>query len=208
MSTPSRPFIQKPHFYKPELLFKINNHQIHYTDVLIYVSLRSFYNSSNFDCFPALETIAERAGVCKKFVIKAIKRLEKAQYISVYRSKKIKVVNKYFFRESFNYDRIPYDIFDCDDLTLYEKSMLLALRELTDVSTPVYFEGRMKDIASTLRMSYRTLDKQLKSLIAKGYVKRNSTRRFEFAKIKWMYNDFKGIKTQCNAQEKYEFTIV
>lgn len=86
--------------------------------------------------------------------------------------------------------------------------MLLALRELTDVSTPVYFEGRITDIASTLRMSYRTLDKQLKSLIAKGYIKRNSTRRFEFAKIKWMYNDFKGKKAQCNTQEKYWFTFV
>jgi len=186
---PSRPFIKKPHFYKPLTKFKINNSKIHYTDLLTYTALRSYRNEGSRKCFPSLETLAKRMNVCKTFVIESIRRLENAKFISVWRSPEMKVVNHYYFMEPTYFDRIPYEFLYIKDLTLHEKSMLLALREMTDVMSPFDIYGTIKELAFTLCMTYKTLHKQLTSLIAKGYIKQLGKAHYRFGKIQWLYMD-------------------
>ena len=206
METDKRPFIKKPHFFKPETKFKINESKIHYTDLLTYTALRSFLNSSTRDCYPSLETIAKRAGVCKSFVIDSIYRLESAEYISVWRSREIKVVNKYYFKDPVNFDRIPYEFFFYEDLTLNEKSILLALRELTDINL-FHIEGSIKDIAATLCMSYKMLHKQLTSLIAKGYVRQLGKAKYSLEKVRWLFMDGKPREPVKKEQERFMFFL-
>lgn len=194
MQTISTAFIAKPHFFKEQTKFKINDSKIEYTDVLTYVALRSFNNVQFNSCFPSLETIATRAGISKKFVSKSIERLEAAEFISVFRSGKLRVGNRYTFRKFRNFDKIPYDIFSYSELSLYEKSMLLCLREVG--LTPVDIEGTIKELADIIGITYKTLYCQLNSLIQKGYVKRRSSNWHSLLKVNWNYKEDFGKVVQ------------
>jgi len=183
----NRAFIAKPHFFKPETQFKINNSKIEYTDVLTYVALRSFHNVKSNSCFPALQTIAKKAGISKKFVTKSIERLESAEFINVMRSGKLRIGNRYAFRKFQHFDRIPIDIFKCNDLSLYEKSMLLCLRELG--ITPVDINCSKVELADKLNITYKTLYCQLTSLISKGYVQKDGSNWYRLNKIDWHFEN-------------------
>lgn len=187
MQTITKAFIAKPHFFKEETKLKINDSKIEYTDVLTYVALRSFNNVKANSCFPALQTIGEKAGISKKFVSKSIERLEAAEYISVFRSGKLRIGNRYSFRKFRYFDMIPTDIFSCNDLSLYEKSMLLGLREIGH--TPVDLKGTINELASMLGITYKTLYCQLNSLIQKGYIKRKSSNWHRLLKVDWNFEE-------------------
>lgn len=187
MQTITKAFIAKPHFFKEETKFKINNSKIEYTDVLTYVALRSFNNVQYDSCFPSQQTISERAGISKKFVGKSIERLESAEFINVFISGKQRLRSKYTFRKFQYFDKIPYDIFSCNDLSLYEKSMLLCLREIGH--TPVDLKGTINELASMLGVTYKTLYCQLNSLIQKGYIKRKSSNWHRLLKLDWNFEE-------------------
>lgn len=187
MQTITKAFIAKPHFFKEETKFKINDSKIEYTDVLTYVALRSFNNVKYNSCFPALQTIAEKAGISKKFVSKSIERLEAAEFINVFRSGKLRIGNRYMFRKFQYFDKIPYDLFSCNDLSLYEKSMLLCLREVGH--TPVDLQGTISELANMLGVTYKTLYCQLNSLIQKGYIKRESSNWHRLLKVDWNFKE-------------------
>jgi DNA-binding MarR family transcriptional regulator len=187
-------YIIKPHFFKPETKIKINENKIHYTDLLTYTSLKSYLNSTNYRCDPAFQTIADRAGVSKDFVSSSIIRLEEAGYIRVSRAGKTRIKNRYSFQRFDNFDRIPYGFFDCADLNLYGKSMLLALREMSDTVAPRDIFGSIKELAQILEVSYRTLDCQLRTLISKGYIKQKAKNQFQLDRVNWLINDNKRPK--------------
>lgn len=200
MQTITKAFIAKPHFFKEDTKFKINDSKIEYTDVLTYVALRSFNNVKYNSCFPALQTIGEKAGISKKFVSKSIERLEAAEFINVFRSGKLRIGNRYMFRKFRYFDKIPYDIFACDDLSLYEKSMLLCLREIGH--TPVDLTGTINELANMLGVTYKTLYCQLSSLIQKGYIKRESSTWYRLQKVDWNFK----IEDKMPV-DKYQFCI-
>jgi Mn-dependent DtxR family transcriptional regulator len=149
-------------------MLELNALKLKYTDTLIYCALRSFDNKYN-GCYPAYETIAKRAGCSRDFVIKSIRRLKSAELISVNKSKKIKVVNRYSFSESYVFEQIPYQIFDEDALTLYEKSMLLCLRQFFIIGK-LRCLYTLKSMAEMLGISYKIVHQQVASLIKKGYI--------------------------------------
>jgi len=156
-------FILKPIF------IDITKSRIKYTDVLTYVTIRSF-NSYNDNCFPSYETIAARSGFGRKFTIESVDRLEKAGYLKVYRSKSLRQPNKYMFPR-YKYDAaenpISYAIFELD-LTRNELAMLLCLRQVINCYKPSYYS--MKHYTSQLGLSYDTISKQFRSLVRKGYI--------------------------------------
>ncbi|WP_367117551.1 helix-turn-helix domain-containing protein [uncultured Pedobacter sp.] len=73
-------FVCLPH------ILNLKENGLKYTDILIYVALRSFDKLDG--CFPMYETIAERAKCSRDYVIKAIKRLKAAEFITVMPSAK------------------------------------------------------------------------------------------------------------------------
>jgi DNA-binding MarR family transcriptional regulator len=149
-------------------IFELNS-SIKYTDLVVYIAVRSFNNPRN-DCYPAYETIAERAGCGRSYVINAIKRLELANLLKVTRSKKIKVVNRYKFPAKIDFEQIPYQLFDAD-LTLNEKAMLLWLRQHVKCVLSIPF--KLKKLATLMKISYKIVYQQTTSLMKKGYVDKN-----------------------------------
>jgi DNA-binding MarR family transcriptional regulator len=156
-------FVVIPNFYL------LDKSKIQYLDILIYTALKSFDNASK-GCFPMHETIANLAGMSKRFVIGSIKRLEAAGLITVQRSLKKKNKNHYHFNKLERFEQIPYDVFEASSLTPNEKAMLICLRQffihgvLTCVDDVPFF-------ARWLGLSYNTVKPMYNSLVDKGYIK-------------------------------------
>lgn len=156
----------------PDVL-KLQDKHLHYLDMLIYASLRSFDNPSD-GCFARHETIGKRAGLSKNFAIYSIRRLEDAGLITVERSKKIRVSNKYFFvnkEGSFTLrtEKIPRTIFDAEDLSSNEKALLICIRQFYNHGKLTCMEG-VPFYSKWLGLTESTIRKQFGSLIAKGYI--------------------------------------
>jgi biotin operon repressor len=176
-------FVCLPQFLKLDTL------KLKYTDALIYVALRSFNNKKN-GCYPAYETIAKKANCSRDFVIKSINRLRQSGLIVVVKSKKIKEVNRYSFKEGHVFEQIPYEIFDID-LSLYEKSMLLCLRQFFTIGKLRCLYS-IKELANLLGISYKTVHRQMDSLIKKGYITQGTGVRKDLRifsdKINWIWD--------------------
>lgn len=184
----NRRFIAKPYFLNSQNQLDQTQSSIHYTDVLTYVGIKSFDNPKE-DCFPSLETIADKIGTSVKFVTPSIKRLEQSGYLEVHRSKKKKVANRYYFSKPKFYQRVPFDFFECTDLTHNEKAMLLLIREVA--VSPYDIDGTRVELAARLGMKYNMFNTQFQHLINKGYIEQKSKRRFIFLKIDWYFEVIK-----------------
>lgn len=189
-STPKtqRAFIKKPIFQN----FSSNN--LIYLDVLTFTAVKSFDNP-NAQCFPSYESIAEKAGLSRSFVMDSIQRLDEAKYLSVYRSPKFRAPNKsypnkYFFPEPKVYNPIPLEVFKAEDLTGYEKAMLLLLRQFA--ISPSNIDGSMDDFSSKLGLTKRTIYKQYLSLNKKGYLDKSRLKKNKITnllKIDWSFQE-------------------
>jgi hypothetical protein len=179
-----RPFVIKP------LFRDLKSQQLKYLDVLTYVSLRSFNNPNN-GCFPSYESIAERAGLSRTFVIESIKRLEKAKFINVYRTGFIapnkSCVNHYSFRKEISFNSIPYDIFKVEELTPNEKAMLLLIVQSSFNYRDVWI-SLQKD-AKGLGLTYNVYYKQFNSLIKKGFLEMKNKYVYKLKKIDWYFKE-------------------
>lgn len=153
-------YIKKPHFTG------FDNNSLHYIDVLTYVTIRSFDNYTDKECFPAYETIAERMGASRSLVIKSVKRLVQAGYLI--KRRRYDQSNLYFFPNADIVDKIPVEVLELD-ISIYEKAMLLLLRQCC-VGTRINISGNIKDIADKLGLSYKVVYTQIKSLVEKGLV--------------------------------------
>ncbi|RZK73079.1 MAG: helix-turn-helix domain-containing protein [Pedobacter sp.] len=169
-----------------------------YVDLVVYVAIRSF--NGHKGCFPAYETIAERIGMSRDFVMDAVKRLEAVQILGCERSKKLKKPNRYKFPRYPRFERIPYRFFSLKNrLTIHEMAIMLCLRHvLLGGEQNISISG----IADILGLGYSPLYKMIKSLINKGYVdckhgtlgkKYRFTKRFE-----WLY-DYRARK-KCSVK--------
>jgi hypothetical protein len=195
---PNKRFIIKPYFFTNEN--ELDKNPFHYTDVLTYVGIKSFDNLKG-NCFPSQETIAETIGTSKKFVIPSVERLEASGYLEVYRSKIIRVVNRYFFPEPKSFQKIPYEVLKCNDLNHNEKAMLLLVRELS--LTPHDLIGTRTELALRLGMGYSMFNTQFEKLIAKGYIMQEGKSRFRLLRIDWHIPD---IEKQPD-KNKYIFVL-
>lgn len=142
--------------------------KIKYQDALTYLTIRSFHNSSTYECFPAYETIAERAGVSRSFVASSLKRLKDSDLIQITSGGK-DISNRYKFAKFVVFEKIPYEIFDIKDLPLSAKSMLICLRQFFNegwLSTT----SSIVQIAEYLGLSYKTVYTQIEILKSKAYI--------------------------------------
>lgn len=163
-----------PDYYRrfialPTHLFKNENgleKLIKYRDILTYVTLRSYNNSTDNKCFPAYETLASRSGMSRTFIIQSIKRLHKLGAIDIEPPCEERASNSYYFEECKHFQRIPYEVFSAD-LTANEKAMLLCIRLISD---GIMIIGNPSAISKNLGLSYNTFYPLFKSLKDKGYI--------------------------------------
>ncbi|WP_316808089.1 helix-turn-helix domain-containing protein [Pedobacter agri] len=181
----------------PQIL-NLKENGLKYTDILVYVALRSFDKLDG--CFPMYETIAERANCSRDYVIKAVNRLKAVEFITVMPSAKRteqckSPINKYEFKEYYMFERIHYSIFDAD-LNLHDKAMILNLRQFFafEMIKPFY---TLKQIAKELGLTYKVVTQRVNSLIRKGYMertistykKRKPQKKYKFTdKMEWIWN--------------------
>lgn len=135
-------------------------------DVLTYITIKSYYNYDKKNCFPAIDTIAERMGASRSLVIDSTTRLVKAGFIR--KTKRFKESNLYSFKGFDTVDKIPVEVLDLD-LSVYEKAMLILLRQCCE-GTRINVHGNITQIANKLGLTYKTVYTQLSALIDKGYV--------------------------------------
>ena len=204
--TPQRRFIKMP-------LFNFHNSNLKYMDVLVYVAIKSYDNKEG-RCFPSHETIGERAGISRDFVIDSIKRLESERYLSVYRHEKFKAPNRsysnnYYFPEVEVFNPIPYEIFKATDLTGNEKAMLLLLRQFANSSIDIF--ASMDDFVNVLGLTKQTIYKKYNTLLKKGYLVKTKTKGWiKTQKIDWSYPDqikVKKLNEIIVPSKEYNFII-
>jgi hypothetical protein len=189
----NRRFVAMPYF------LNLDKQNLKTLDTLIYITIRSFHNSSTGLCYPSYEKIMEKSGLSRGFVADSIKRLEAAGHFKITHSNRQGTCNQYYFNKLHPFKPIPYDLFEAIDLTCYEKAMLLCLRPFFIIDILVYL-GSIKSIAKALGLSYKQVYSPYKSLIAKGYLKecskiskssaKGSNYLYLTDKIYWEY-DFK-----------------
>lgn len=164
---------------------------IKYLDILTYVTLRSFNNSDNDECFPSYQALASKSGMCRTFITESIKRLQKIGVIDILEPDSNHPSNRYFFEKFKHFERIPYEIFAAEDLSSNEKAMLLCIRLFSD-GINIYKPAGLKDI---LGLTYNTVHPLFKSLKEKGYIgerkkkiKKKTYKSWFFTdKINWLY---------------------
>jgi len=171
-------------------IFNFKNKTLKTIDVLIYVTIRSFHNSENNNCYPSYEKIMERSGLSRGTVAKCIKRLEICGNLDIIHSRREGTCNQYSFPKFELFNRIPYELFEAKDLTSYEKAMLLCLRPFF-IHDLLMYSGSIKSLSEALKLSYQQVYKPYKSLIAKGYLVekgKNYIQLYLKGKIDWTYD--------------------
>lgn len=167
----------------------LNGQGLHYNDMLIYLSLRSFNNRQK-GCFPSQQAIAKKAGVSKYYIIDSIARLERTGVIWVKRSEKKHKPNHYFFEELVCPLKVPIAFFKITDLTAHEKGMLLCLLRLLIPGS----RSTIKDISKDLGLTAQQIYKQYQGLLDKGYIKeelikKRKKRTLDYDKVDWTFGN-------------------
>jgi DNA-binding MarR family transcriptional regulator len=141
-------------------------------DVLTYLAIRSYYNYKDRNSYPAYETIADRMGMSKSFVMDSTDRLIKAGFIN--KQRRFNNSNVYTFKGATIIDKIPVEVLLLD-LSIYEKAMLVLLRQCCE-GTPTDISINMTNIAAMLGISYKVVNAQMHSLLEQGYVEEKINR--------------------------------
>ena len=177
--------------------------KLKYTDALIYCTIRSYMNDMAY-CYPSYEKIAERSGTSRSFVINSIKRLEESKHLIIQRSNVNHTCNRYYFDKKLQrFERVPFDLLNTD-LSLYEKSMMLCVRQFFNEGL-LQSTWTINKMAIALGLSYRTVHAQINNLMDKKYIsekeytsnKYKSSFKYYFItnKIDWVYKfDTRGIE--------------
>jgi Fic family protein len=140
--------------------------QIHYKDILTYITLRSYYNTETKLCYPSYETLQARSGMGRTFIIQSVKRLHRLGVIDIQEPDSKYKSNRYTFEEFDLFEKIPYEVFDAE-LSSTDKSMLLLLR--------FFFNGlrcwmTISEICSHLNLRYSQVYPRFKALKEKGFI--------------------------------------
>lgn len=189
MNQANRRFVAMPDF------LKLKEQNLKTLDVLIYVTIRSFHNSTTGKCYPSYEKIMDRSGLSRGFIADSIKRLEVSGHFKVIHSNRQGTCNQYLFDKLEHFQRIPYELFEAKDLSAYEKAMLLCLRPFF-MNDLLVCGSSIKTISKWLGVSYKQVYSPYKSLIEKGYLKelckiysdKSYTSLYFDDKINWEYD--------------------
>lgn len=185
---------------------KLNEQKLKYLDLLTYVAIKSFDNPEA-ECFPSYETIAERAGLSRDFIIRSINRLKEAKYIRIWRKAGFQSPNKsypnhYYFTKIAKSDyffMIPYEVLNQPRLTAHEKAMLICLYQFG--ITPYELHGSINTFAKHLGLTYKAVHNQYKSLVSKGYLDDSKLKKNRTTQLKLIDLNFtQYLKSKTNKE--------
>ncbi len=135
-------------------------------DQLIYLSIRSFMNKDTMECFPSLDTIAERAGASVPTVRKCIKNLQDKDYLKVIKTGRSQ---KYRFNKLKQFEPFSYDFLDNKELSFTNKAFLAAAQTYMydkESGTGKISYNKM-ELAEKINMPYSTLARTTNELVKK-----------------------------------------
>lgn len=178
---------------------------IEYKDLLTYATLRSYHNTKANRCYPSYETLAEKSGMCRDYIIQSVARLELYGIIKIKRSKKKDLSNQYYFAEFEHFERIPFELLDAE-ISSTNKAVLLLLRFV--FGSFLMTSRSITSISKELGMTYDTLYPRIKALVKLGYLEiryhKGDTKKkqlFLTDKINWKY-DFRSKKAKVKEKKK------
>jgi len=111
----------------------------------------------------------DRSGLSRGFIAGSIKRLEASGLMDVNHSTREGQCNQYKFKKLERFERVPYEFFEANDLSIYEKAMLLCLRQFFNQGALTTLYSVTK-LAECLGLSYSQVYKPYRSLVNKGYI--------------------------------------
>lgn len=96
-------------------------------DLLVYVNIKRHQNSVTKEAFPSTETIAKESGISKPTVLKCIKNLEAAEYISIRKSGR---KNIYSFNPYKRFEVFSEEFLDNPDIDANVKAYIIATQQV------------------------------------------------------------------------------
>lgn len=134
-------------------------------DQYIYVIIKSFENEETKECFPSIQTIAEKAGTSAPTVIDSINRLESTGYIK--REKRGRR-NYYTFSKYKKFEPISPDFIKKKDLSFITKAYIVAsqqymIKDVTDYGKLSYSNTTLSEKINMPESTIRKCNKELES---------------------------------------------
>lgn len=156
-------------FIKQPFITDLEEKGLRYTDLFTLYALLSFRNSKTKLCYPSIRTLASTMKCSDKPVQQSIERLVASGIVEV-ESGNSEVSNRYRFNiDEDRFKMLPYDLLSNEELTVNEKSILIAIRQycLDETVDSILMKSQ---IAKNMGISYAAFRKQFDNLKTKGYV--------------------------------------
>lgn len=174
---------------------------LQYRDVLTYGTLLSFCNKE-LECWPSLRTLSERSKLSTGFLSQSIKRLNAAEWISIFKKLiRNKPCNLYKCKSFDDFKMIPSEIFE-SDIQSEDLAMLLCIRQF------YYDEELVTDIniiemSDILGIPYSTFYKRYSILKEKGYITFKVKNNMSLSKLENINFDW-AVKIEKKLDETYD----
>lgn len=138
-------------------------------DLLVYTTIKSFMNKDTKDCFPSLETIAEKSGISKPTVIKSIVALENKNYLKVGKRGRS---NLYTFSGCKKFEPFSEDFLINAEISPSEKAYIIAAQQTMFKDLEGYGKISYSDseLSKIINLDKRSIVKYNKSLEQKGFL--------------------------------------
>jgi len=206
-------------FIKQPFITDLEDKGLKYTDLFTLYALLSFRNNKSKLCYPSTRTLADTMKIARQSVITSIERLAASGIVEV-QSGNREVSNHYKFNiDEDKFKMLPYDLLNNDELTINEKSILIAIRQycLDETTDSILMKTQ---IAKNIGIGYSAFRKQFNHLKEKGYVEeavaygKGGTEKFQIRmnaeKVNWQLKvltarmDEVEVKVEANADEVAE----
>lgn len=156
-------------FIKQPFITDLEDKGLRYTDLFTLYALLSFRNSKTKLCYPSIRTLSTIMNIGDQALQSSIKRLAASGIVEV-ESGNREISNRYRFNiDEDRFKMLPYDLLSNEELTVNEKSILIAIRQycLDETVDSIMMKSQ---IAKNMGISYSAFRKQFDNLKAKGYV--------------------------------------
>ncbi len=139
-------------------------------DLLVYVTIKSFYNHKTTLCFPGLRAISKKCGFSIPTIRNSIEALEEEQWISVSRNKRRGSKQFYTFRKSAKFEMFSPEFLDNEVIPAKEKAYLTALQQYMykDIEGLGKVSYSEEELSNIINLSETIIQKYDKSLELKG----------------------------------------
>lgn len=138
-------------------------------DPFVYASIKRFMNNETKMAFPSIKTLIQVTGMSKNSIHSAIKRLEKAGYITII--KEFGKSNQYLFNEYKKFECFSYDFLDMPELSYNEKAYLVIAQphmldkdEVSQTGKIHYDQQTFADIMGVSINTLKKIEKHLQEL--------------------------------------------